>query len=291
MTTERSATNQTANQNAAAFVAALLGAIGIALPGSAGAFGPLGHRVAGLLAERELCPAARTEVESLGGGESLAELGLWADTIRDEPQWKRSGPWHYMNVADLPTGAGPAAARAAIDAFRHPAEGDVLEALARFSRVLTDRDRPRAERADALRFVVHFVADLHQPLHVGRASDRGGNEIDVQLDDKVLNLHRFWDTDVLALRHLGAERYAQRLEAAFAATPAARAQDPPAAWAAESLQLRPAVYSFATAARGAARLDDAYLRSAQKIADERLVLAAARLAAMLNTTFCGSPAR
>jgi hypothetical protein len=273
-----------------AFVA-LLGVAAIALPGDALAFGPLGHRVAGLLAEPGLCPAARGEVAELGGGESLAELGLWADTIRDQPEWRRSGPWHYMNVADLPSGAGPADARAVIDGFRHPPEGAGLEALTRFTRTLADRGRPRAERADALRFVVHFVVDLHQPLHVGRASDRGGNEIDVQVDDKVVSLHRFWDTDVLALRHLGAVRYAQRLEPVLAATPAARAQDPPAAWAAESLLLRPAVYGFAPAARGAARLDDAYLRSAQKIADQQLVLAAARLAATLNGMFCRSAAR
>lgn len=284
-------TRSTAIQIPAALITALLGAVAVALPSPALAWGPLGHRVAGLLAERELCPAARSEVMTLGGGEPLAELGLWADTIRDEPQWKRSAPWHYMNVADLRQGAGPTEARAAIDAFGHPPEGDVLDALARFEKALADRNRPRTERADALRFVVHFVADLHQPLHVGRASDRGGNEIDVQVDDKVVNLHRFWDTDVLALRHLGAERYAQRLEAAFAAIPAARAHDPPAAWAAESLLLRPAVYGFAPATRGAAQLDDGYLRGAQKIADERLVLAAARLAATLNTIFCSSAAR
>ena len=281
-------TKSTTNETAAALMTALLAAVVVAPPGQALAWGPLGHRVVGLLAEPKLCPAAHNQVADLGGGESLAELGLWADTIRDDPQWKRSAPWHYMNVADLPRGAGAAAARAAIDAFRHPPEGDVLEALARFEKTLADSHRPRAERADALRFVVHFVADLHQPLHVGRASDRGGNEIDVQVDDKVVNLHRFWDTDVLAQRHLGAERYAQRLEAPLAATPAARAHDAPAAWAAESLLLRPGVYGFAPAARGAARLDDAYLRDAQRVADERLVLSAARLAATLNAMFCSS---
>jgi hypothetical protein len=280
------------SQTAPALTTALLGAVAVALSGQAFAWGPLGHRVAGLLAERELCPAARSEVAALGDGESLAELGLWADTIRDDPEWKRSAPWHYMNVADLPPGAGPSEARAAIDAFNHPPEGDVLDALARFEKTLADRSRPRAERADALRFVVHFVVDVHQPLHVGRAADRGGNDVEVRVRDAdPVNLHGFWDTDVLARRHLGAEQYARRLAAALAATPAARAHDPPAAWAAESLMLRPTVYGFASAARGAAILDDAYLAKAQIIAEQRLVLAAARLAATLNTMFCGSAAR
>jgi hypothetical protein len=287
MATARSATNQTA----LACVVALLGVAGVSLSGSALAFGPLGHRIAGLLAERELCPAARSEVASLGDGASLAELGLWADTIRDEPEWRRSGPWHYMNVADLPIGAGLADARAAIDQFRNPPVGDVLEALARFEKTLANPVRPRAERADALRFVVHLAVDVHQPLHVGRASDRGGNEVDVQVDDKVVNLHRLWDTGVLARRHLGAETYAKRLEAAVAATPAARVHDPPAAWAAESLLLRPTVYGFHAATHGAATLDDDYLRNAQRVAEQQLVLAAARLAATLNGIFCGTAAR
>ena len=65
------------------------------------AFGPLAHRIAGLLAEPELCEAARAEVVALGGA-PLAELGVWADTIRSEPEWRRSAPWHYMNVDDPP---------------------------------------------------------------------------------------------------------------------------------------------------------------------------------------------
>ena len=258
------------------------------IAGPALAWGPVGHRIAGDLAELKLCPAARTNVKSLGGGESLAELGAWADQIRDEPKWQSSRPWHYMNIADLPPSAGLAEARAAIDRFRHPPEGDVLEALARFIKVLADQKKPSDERAEALRFVVHFVVDIHQPLHVGRASDRGGNEVQVRVGSKgPVSLHRFWDTDVLPSKRPSA-KLRQRLDAQLAALPAERANDPPNEWAAESLALRPSVYGFRPQAHGAATLDDAYVRSAQKIADERLVLAGARLAATLNTVFCGS---
>jgi nuclease S1 len=252
------------------------------------AWGPVGHRIAGDLADQQLCPAARAEVKSLGAGESLADLGGWADQIRDEPKWNRSRPWHYMNIADPRPGAGLADARAAIDKFVHPPEGDVLEALARYREALADPKRPRDERAEALRFVVHFVVDIHQPLHVGRASDHGGNDVEVRAGNKgPVSLHHFWDTDVLPSKGPSA-KLEQRLEGQLAALPAERANDPPAEWAAESLALRATVYGFRPEAHGPAMLDDGYVLSAQKIADERLVLAAARLAATLNTMFCGS---
>ena len=210
-------TRPTNKRNAPPLVASLLVAAAAVLPVEVLAFGGLGHRVAGVLAERELCPAARTEVAELADGQSLGELGLWADTIRGDPAWERSVPWHYVNVPDLPPGAGEAEARAAIKRFRHPPEGDVLTAITQFSAVLADRTRPSAERAEALRFVVHFVVDVHQPLHVARASDGGGTEVDVRVGDDVVSLHRFWDTIALARRHLGADEYARQLEASVGA--------------------------------------------------------------------------
>jgi len=251
------------------------------------AWGPVGHRIAGDLAEQKLCPSARANVKSLGGGESLSELGAWADQIRDEPKWKGSRPWHYVNIADLRRGAGLTEARAAVDKFVHPREGDVLQALERSGKVLADPIKPSDERAEALRFVVHFVVDIHQPLHVGRASDHGGNDVEVQAGSKSpMSLHHFWDTDVLPSHGLSA-KLAQRLGAELAALPAERANDPPAEWAAESLALRATIYGFRATARPA-MLDDSYVHAAQKIADDRLVLAAARLSATLNTMFCGS---
>jgi hypothetical protein len=258
------------------------------------AFGPLAHRIAGLLAEPELCSAARTEVAALGG-ESLADLGVWADTIRSETEWRHSAPWHYMNVDDPPTG-GAAAALAAIHAFRHPPEGDVLEAIERFRGDLANRALSRRARADALRFLVHFVVDVHQPLHVGRAADRGGNEIDVRYGAQTVNLHRFWDTDVIALRGLSAERYASRLRPLVAAVPASRSSEAADVWAAESLALRPTVYAFRpqperASAQAPAVLSDQYLAAARVTTEQRLVLAAARLAATLNGLWCTSPMR
>jgi hypothetical protein len=277
---------------AMALVLASMGAAALTPPRAANAFGPLGHRIAGLLAQPALCAAARTEVAALGGGESLAELGIWADVIRDAPEWQRSAPWHYMNVDELANGGERDSAAAAIRAFSSPPEGDVLFAIARFRSELANRSLPTRERAAALKFLVHFVVDVHQPLHVGRADDRGGNTIDVRYGETVVNLHRFWDTDVLELRGLAAERYARRLRPRFDA--AAANGDAPAVWAAESLALRSTVYAFERVAENAAgprTLDAAYLAAAQAVVEERLTRGAERLAATLNEVFCGTAAR
>jgi hypothetical protein len=262
----------------------VFGAAGIVSAPRAGAFGPDGHRIAGLLAEPRLCAAAGAEVAALGGAESLAELGVWADAVRSEPKWRQSAPWHFMNVADAARAGDLAAARASIAAFRHPPEGDVLEAIERFRRELANRDLSAARRRDALRFLVHFVVDAHQPLHVGRADDRGGNTIDVRYGDTVVSLHRFWDTDVIELRGLSPRRYARLLAPRLDALGSAAGS--PGEWAAESLALRSAVYGFRAGRAAPAVLDADYLAAAQRITDERLVLAAARLAATLNGIFC-----
>jgi nuclease S1 len=275
------------NNRTTALAAALIGVAVAVLPAEVLAFGALGHRTAALLAERELCPAARTEVADLSDGQPLGELALWADKIRDDPSWERAVPWHYINFPDLPPGAGLEQARAAIDGFHHPPEGDVLTAIVHFTKKLADHSLPHAERAEALRFVLHFVVDVHQPLHVSRASDGGGTEIEVRIGDDVRSLHGFWDTTAFNRRGVAPEQFAQELDAAFEAVPAARTHDPPAQWAAESLVLRPTVYSFAPA-EGPALLDDAYRSMAKRVDEERLVLAAARLAATLNSALCSA---
>jgi hypothetical protein len=253
------------------------------------AFGPDGHLIAGYLAEPRLCPEVREEIRAIDREvrDDLGDfpaLGLWADRIRSDPAWQYSAPWHYMNVEREPTDI--AAARAAIRAHQHPPEGDVLEAIERFSAELADRGRAARTRANALRFLVHFVVDIHQPLHVGSVSDRGGNEIDVVYGGESTNLHRFWDTDVIELRGLSARQYARGL--AELAEPGSADADP-ITWAAESLLLRPRVYRGVAARAGVQTLSAAYLSEAQSITERRLAAAGTRLAQTLNRLLC--PAR
>jgi hypothetical protein len=177
-----------------------------------------------------------------------------------------------MNIAD----------NEAVADFEHPPEGDVLWAIGHFAERLAEAARPSAERAEALRFLVHFVVDVHQPLHVGRVEDRGGNTIELRYRGETTNLHRFWDTQAIEQADLPLARY-QRAVAAELDAGARGSIGGPASWAAESLALRAAVYDFDASAR---ELPPAYLAFAERTTRERLALAARRLAATLNGIFC-----
>jgi len=252
--------------------------------GFAHAYGTTGHRIVGTIARSYLCPRAQTAVDDLLQGESLADAGLWADRIRGDPKWRHAGPWHYVNVADdVPVEQASGGDR-----------GDVLQAIARFRAELADASLARQRRAEALRFVVHFVADVHQPLHVGRAADRGGNEITVLLGGQRSNLHRLWDAQALlkADRRTSDYRVADQASAIRALTEgdvAVLQWAPVLEWARESQLLRPDVYRFTPVpGQDPFRPDVAYLDGAREISMLRLSQAGVRLAGLLNGLYCVS---
>ena len=237
------------------------------LPADVGAFGPSGHRIAGQLAENYLCAETRTALAPLLQGSSLAEAGEWPDRIRNRPGWEHARPWHYINVDD----------GASVDRAARRSPDNVLAALARFEADLADRSQGPDERRIALRFVAHLVADIHQPLHVGREADRGGNLVRVLVAGEEIPLHRLWDGEALlgdvrpaGLTHPGVRRVRrwQRAE--------------PLDWAVESLALRSRVYAF-THGTDAVLLREKYLHAARSTLEERLQQAGVRLAGRLNT--------
>lgn len=233
------------------------------------AYGPQGHLIAGIAAEDRLCERAAATVSDLAGGDSLGEVGLWADEIRSLGTYDHAAPWHYMNIAD---------GRRLAD-FEHPPEGDVLWAIDHFAGRLVDSTLSRQQRFEALAFLVHFVVDLHQPLHVGLAEDRGGNAIELLYDGEETNLHRLWDTHVIEWTGLPVRRYATSLVGNDADDVSLDPMD----WAAESLALRRSVYAYGAARR---QPPDSYLDAAADVTQERLRLAALRLAGTLNRLLC-----
>jgi len=247
------------------------------LPHVVHAFGAKAHRVIGHVAEQYICVETRAALEQLMPDYSLAEAGVWADKIRGYPNWDYTKPWHFINVPD----------GVALSAAARSDSGDVLTAIDKFSAELNDLNLSDQQRLKAFYFLVHFVADVHQPLHVGRQSDRGGNRVEVRVNRRKMNLHSYWDTYVLKDDVGDAGLFGRRLAAHNARVAPAWQDSDPRVWAVESQAFRPEVYDFGVPSEaGRPNLDAAYQARAREIVDLRLAQAGIRLAGMLDNVWC-----
>jgi hypothetical protein len=249
---------------------------------TASAWGPLGHRLTGRLAERHLNPKAKAAVAALlEPGESLATASLWADEHRRDV--KGSAPWHYVDV--------PLEQDRYDDRFSgpEPEKGYIVPKIREFRAILTDPTRPVAERRLALRFLAHLVEDLHMPLHVGDNHDRGGNDTQVRFFDQGSNMHRVWDSGII--EHAGRDEDRWLAELAAMDTDEARSKAMGGTvedWATESLLAARRAYQ--DPATGAAikrghKLADVYQVANLPVARQRLYRAGIRLAMVLNEVF------
>ena len=269
----------------------------LAAAGPAGAWGALGHRMVGELAQRHLDPAAQAEVARLLAGEkdpTLAGVATWADDLRNEDpeRFKATSRWHYINAK----GGG-----CAFDVARDCPDGNcVVAAIEKQRAILADRSQPIDARRDALKFIVHLVGDSHQPMHAGNRTDSGGNGFQISLRtplepeayarnkyvDGVMgtNLHSVWDYYILGSRGLDLRQYSDRLDKLpWPPYPAPSRYDVmPLAWAGESCRLIDARGLYPPEDKHT--MDHAYLDAMRPLAEQRVRQAAWRLAQLLNET-------
>lgn len=274
------------------------------LPGRGQAWGVTGHAIVADIAEHHLTPAALDQVHALLGEEGLEHLdqvASWPDTIRKERPEAR--PWHYADIPLTESSYLP---------DRDCKNGDcAIEAIKRFTALLADRGQPAQKREEALKFLVHFVGDLHQPLHgAENAGDHGGGMVkityfgDTGTAQNPLDLHWVWDTLIIE-HHLNVKEGAAtdaNLEARRAAAIAANDIDrhfakgglsnvgaaDPAVWAMESHDAaKKSVYPGVVAPGAEAPvspviLGEAYQKRGWPVVEQRLALGGLRLAALLN---------
>ncbi len=288
-----------------------------------------GHQIVALIARAHLTPEVSKAVNDLllanpvdpavrhlcteRSDDPMVDSASYADDVRTQ---EKIAPWHYVNI---PRGAS---ARSSLEPWCPPLgpsvdgkdkPGCVVNALDAQLAILRDKSRPAAERANALRFVVHFVGDLHQPLHSVDNNDQGGNCITIQFagDDRISNLHSIWDSRIIQYQ-LNAEKlskpaYVEALNSRFAskyrALEAAPADDPASwAWEAQSVaravtygSLEPAVSVLpenpvlaCPAEREQTRalhivIGETYIRKATPALEEQLATAGFRLGLLLNS--------
>ncbi|MBI3666126.1 MAG: S1/P1 nuclease [Acidobacteria bacterium] len=238
-------------------------------------WGPEGHKVTALIAEKHLERNAKAAVKRILGSGGLADVANIADEIRNE----RAAPWHFVNI--------PVNAKT-LDRARFCLAGNcVVAAAERFRDELKRPDGSPETQRKALYNLVHFVGDLHQPLHCADRHDRGGNDVKVRLGNRRSNLHRVWDSDIIEEQHPDFESFARALDAAITGEEIRAWSDgTPESWALESHRLaREVAYRFQLQPSGDVFLGQRYVRQSASVIDLQLCRAGIRLAFVLNRIF------
>lgn len=255
-------------------------------PALAHAWGAVGHRTIGLLAQERLNPQAAAWVQNLLGKETLADVASWADNVRGNGSYRQTTWYHFEKISD---------STRFLDHVQglpdwQKAKGGIITAILEAEQVLRDSSRPQTERADALRFLVHFVGDLHQPLHSGRPEDNGGSKIRLDWNGTETTLHHVWDTSMIQTGHAdiidlidlesglpnSTRRYADWLTRNFEKA-RFQTENNLEAWLDESLQIRTGAYDPLYRDNQAE-----YQRQHLPEVDQRIFVAGLRLARMVN---------
>ena len=231
-------------------------------------WGQTGHRVIGLVAEQHLTQQTQAAISDLLEGESLSFVSTFGDEIRSIRDYDHFKPWHYVNM--------PLDKK--YEDVEHSQE-NVVKAIQICIKVLKDKNTTKEKKPFYLKYLVHCLADLHQPLHAGRAEDKGGNTIKLKFFGRNTNLHRVWDSDLINDYGMSYSELAKSLME--------RKNNPvtignPVAWANESQEKVIAIYSKVNEGD---RLGYRYVYENLPLVKDQLYKAGIRLAAVLNDIF------
>lgn len=237
----------------------------------ANAWGPIGHRIVGQIAENHLSKTARKQLKAVLGDETLAEISTYMDFIRSDSTYDHMAAWHYCTIPDGKT----------YEEAGTPAEGDAIIAINRLvDELKTKRFTDKDERF-ALACLVHLIGDLHQPLHVGNGTDKGGNDLKVEYFWKPSNLHRVWDSGIIDGQQLSYTEYASWLDRISEKDEKAWQMSTVLDWAYESKNHRNQVYDLPENKKMAYEYDFKNL----DLVNLRLKQAGIRLAGILNAIY------
>jgi hypothetical protein len=246
------------------------------LPVTGFCWGVTGHRVVAEIAQRHLSSKAKKELRNLIGQETLAQWANWPDFIKSDTThtWDKASKWHYV---DLPGNLGKDEFIAALKKL--PGE-NLYTQIQAMAAQLKDQTQTVENRQIALRFLVHLVGDLHQPLHVGRDADQGGNKISVSWFDKTTNLHSVWDTNLVEFQQYSYTEYASILDIASKDQVNELQQSSLEDWFFDSYTLANKVYALTPAD---SKLGFKYNYIFKQDLDMQLLKGGLRLAALLNS--------
>lgn len=240
------------------------------------AWGPDGHKIVAQIAQDKLSPNAVKAIAKIIPGQDLASVANWADSIKSKPEWVHTKSWHFVDIADHDD----------YETAEHAPDGDIITAITESVETLKSTSSSAEDKSNALKFIVHFVGDIHQPLHVGRPDDHGGNSIKVMFMGKSMNLHSLWDSGMINKQGMDYMQYARFLQgqSSFNA-PYDLPEISFSQIVEEDMSSRKEIYNFKPIDAGPIKLEDGYLKRNLSTMNDRLLKGGERLSTMLNKIF------
>jgi len=247
------------------------------LPFQSMAWGLLGHRIVGQIAEFYLTAKTRKQVSEILGDSSIAMSSNWADFIKSDTSYNYLYNWHFANLADGFTKE---------DLRGHLSKDTIVDAYTRFlflKDALKKKGLSKDKKLLYLRMLIHIVGDLHQPMHVGHADDLGGNKTSVLWFNEPSNLHKVWDEQLIQYQELSYTEYAAAINHPAKDQVTAWQKQPVTDWMFESYKLSRELYKQITYPDQ--KLSYRYNYEHAKELNERLLKGGVRLAGVLNEIF------
>jgi len=235
-------------------------------------WGATGHRVVGLIAERHLTKKAKKNIQAVLGNETIAEVSNYMDFIKSDTTFRYMSPWHYATIPDDKS----------YEEAGTPEEGDVIVAIQLMIDLIRTKSFAEYDEAFALKCLVHLIGDIHQPLHVGNGTDRGGNDIKIEYFWQSSNLHRAWDSGIIDGQQYSYTEYTDWIDHATDEQLEAWSSLNVIDWANESKMHRAQCYETVPENK---RLTYRYNFDNIDLVNQRLLQAGIRLANVLNEIY------
>lgn len=233
-------------------------------------WGATGHRVTGEIAEQHLSKKTKKRLGKIMGDEGLALASTWMDEIKSAPGTRHLNPWHYVSIPDSLT----------YETSEKNPKGDIIWAIETITDSIINYDLTINVERELLRMLIHLIGDIHQPLHVGRAEDKGGNSIRVKWFGSASNLHRVWDSEMINGYKMSYTELAANLPTPSKEQITTWQNSSPRDWAVESMSYRQGIYNYPNE-----RLGYRYQYNHFDTVKERLLQAGIRIAAVLNEIY------
>lgn len=246
------------------------------LPFSSMAWGMLGHRIVGQIADSYLTRQAKKEIFKILGTESIAMTSTWPDFIRSDPDYSYLNPWHYINLK-------PGLDETALKTYL--ATDTVTDAYTKINWLtgqLKNKGLEQDKKVLYLRLLIHIVGDIHQPLHTGRFDDLGGNKIKVLWFNNPYNLHQVWDDRLIEFQQLSYTEYTGAINHTTKAERKEWQAEPVSEWIWQSYQLVEKIYADV---KPDDKLGNLYNFKYIGVVNQQLLKGGVHLAGLLNEIF------